>query len=156
MVMDPDADLFDVTEDGNDVTFNLVDVAEAKWTPVPSGTYDAIVDEIEYTRSSTNKPMLAWKFKIIGGEYDGRTIRNWTVLQDFGLNQLKQILTRIAPDIDLSCFRPKSCAADLIGRACRLKVNQRRATKGQYAGELMNNVREVLPPEGITESFLPE
>jgi len=56
-----------------DLDYNLEDVSSSI-EPVPAQTYVCRVDKAELTESSTKKPMLKFEWKIIDGEYAGRTL----------------------------------------------------------------------------------
>jgi hypothetical protein len=56
-----------------DLDYNLEDVSSSI-EPVPAQTYVCRIDKAELTESSTKKPMLKFEWKIIDGEYAGRTL----------------------------------------------------------------------------------
>jgi len=59
--------------------YDLNDVS-SEFEPIPAGTYAARISDVELTESSTNKPMLKFKWEITEGEFAGRTIIDFVVL----------------------------------------------------------------------------
>ena len=150
--LNPDEEVLFAGDDDN-LVVDLEDVNEdVQYEAIPPGIYDAVVDEVEFTHSQrSGNPMWTWRFRIVGGEYDGRTLFYHTVFTEKGLPRTKRTLVRIAPDIPLRGLKPKEIAESgvLVGRACRLRVRVR-----PYEGEMRNEVREVLPPAEDANSFL--
>lgn len=118
----------------------------------PSGTYDGVIDDVEYGRSQkSNNPMLTWKIKVTRPS-DGkeRTMFHHTVLTGDGLSRTKRTLVRVAPDIDLKNFVPARASELLAGKLCQVKVKIQ-----TYEGSRRNGISDVLPArEGQTDSFL--
>jgi hypothetical protein len=147
---------------GEGMVFNLNDVKEAaSFEVIPKGTYDAVIEELEYALSqSTNAPMLHAVFSIVGGEHEGRKIHDYYSLTgkgaEFSLPRLKQLLIRVCPEVDLSTFNPQSFADSgvAINRMCQIKLAVTTQKKGEYKGEKRNNVREILPAPDQAGSFL--
>ena len=147
---------------GNDqggLVFNLEDVKEESgFELLPKGNYPAIVDELEFTESSTGNPMFAAKFKVTEGEFEGRVLFDYWVLggkgAEFGLGKLKKFLTRVVPETNLSAFNPQSFADEgtAIGRELTVSVKIQTQKKGDYKGEKRNQVADILAPS--TGSFL--
>lgn len=50
------------------ISFNKPD--ENSWTPLPDGSYDLQIDEIEERTSSNNNPQLMVKCHVASGQYD--------------------------------------------------------------------------------------
>ena len=79
------------------MVFNLNDVSDnVAFEVLPKGTYDAVVEELEYTQSqSSGAPMIHATFSIVGGEYEGRKIHDYYTLTgkgaEFSLPRLKQL-----------------------------------------------------------------
>lgn len=141
---------------GNDqggLVFNLDDVKEdSGFELLPKGNYPAIVDELEFTESSTGNPMFAAKFKITEGEFEGRVLFDYWVLggkgAEFGLGKLKKFLTRVVPETNLSAFNPQAFADEgtAIGRELTVSVKIQTQKKGDYKGEKRNQVADILAP----------
>jgi hypothetical protein len=132
-----------------DITLNLTGVNENQtYKPIPPGTYDAIVFDSQFGRSNrSNNPMITWQFAVVGGEHENRKLYQHTVITEQGLPRLKKLLLRLAPEMDLSQFNPRTDPQKLVGRPCRIVVGVR-----PYQGEIRNEVKDVQPaPQG---SFL--
>jgi len=141
---------------GENMVLNLEDVDETApaFEALPPGIYDAVVENTEFGPSQrSNRPMITWVFKVVDPQYEGRLLFNHTVIDDTrGQQRLKQILTRVVPEVDLRNFDPAAFCdnGEAIGFPCRVKVNVR-----PYQGQKRNNVTDVLAPaEG--GSFLDE
>lgn len=147
---------------GNDkggLVFNLDEVKEdSGFELLPKGNYPAVVDELEFTESSTGNPMFAAKFKVTEGEFEGRVLFDYWVLggkgAEFGLGKLKKFLTRVTPEANLSAFNPQDYADEgtAIGRELTVSVKIQTQKKGEYKGEKRNTVADILAPE--SNSFL--
>lgn len=140
---DPDASL-NLTA-GDDDLFDLsgVDEKAAKFQPMPTGDYPAIVESAEKGISkNSGKQMITWKYKIQHPQYANRTLYHHTPLEPAEqLPRLKAVLMALAGnDMDLSQFRPGRDLMSLVGRRAILKV-----TTSTYQGEIRNNVKEVMP-----------
>jgi hypothetical protein len=145
--------------DQGGLVFNLDEVKEdAGFELLPKGNYPAVVDELEFTESSTGNPMFAAKFKITEGEFEGRVVFDYWVLggkgAEFGLGKLKKFLTRVVPEANLSEFNPQSFADEgtAVGRELTVSLKIQTQKKGEYKGEKRNQVADILAPS--TGSFL--
>lgn len=128
------------------LNLNEVDENAGGFEAMPKGNYDAVVDDYEYGESKKGAPMITWKFKIAGGEFDNRVLFFYTVLnQQFGLAALKKTLIATGLEVDWANFNPQdfSDQGDAIGMPVTLKVGIQK-----YEGEKRNTVKEVLPPAG--------
>jgi hypothetical protein len=146
-------------KDQGGLVFNLEEVKEdSGFELLPKGNYAAIVDELEFTESSTGNPMFAAKFKVTEGEFEGRVLFDYWVLggkgAEFGLGKLKKFLTRVCPEVSLAAFNPVSFADEgtAIGRELTVSVKIQTQKKGEYKGEKRNQVADILAPS--TGSFL--
>lgn len=142
-----------VGEDRGSLVFDLSEVKEdVGFEVIPKGTYPAVVDELEFGDSQSGNPMVSVKYKIVEGEYEGRVVFDYWVLQgkgaEFGLGKLKKFLTRIVPEIDLASFNPQTFAEEgtAIGRELQVVLKITTQKKGEYKGEKRNNVTDVLAP----------
>lgn len=148
--------------DTEGMTFNLNDVEEASsFEVLPKGTYNAIVEEFEFTTSqSSGAPMIKCVYSIIDGEYAERKIFDYYVLTGEGakyaLPRLKQLITRVCPDVDSATFNPAKFAENgtIINRQCRITLGIQTQKKGEYKGEKRNNVKEILAAGAGEGSFL--
>lgn len=144
------------------MVFNLNDVEESKaFEVLPRGTYNAVVEEFEFTTSqSSGSPMIKAVFSITDGEFAERKVFDYYVLTGEGakyaLPKLKQLMSRVCPEVDLSTFNPKDFAenGDIINRMCQLKLSVTTQKKGEYKGEKRNQVKEIMAHSGVSGSFL--
>ncbi len=150
------------TNDANGLVFDLNNVDEAPaFEVLPKGTYNAIVEEFEFTTSqSSGNPMVKAVYSITDDEFAERKIFDYYVLQGDGakyaLPRLKQLITRVCPEIDSASFNPAKFAEDgtIINRACQLKLGIQTQKSGEYAGEKRNTVREILAASENNNAFM--
>ena len=150
------------TNDANGLVFDLNNVDEAPaFEVLPKGTYNAIVEEFEFTTSqSSGNPMVKAVYSITDDEFAERKIIDYYVLQGDGakyaLPRLKQLITRVCPEIDSASFNPAKFAEDgtIINRACQLKLGIQTQKSGEYAGEKRNTVREILAASENNNAFM--
>lgn len=149
--------------DTEGMVFNLNEVEEqpSSFEVLPKGTYNAIVEEFEFTTSqSSGSPMIKCVYSIIDGEYTDRKIFDYYVLTGEGakyaLPRLKQLITRVVPEEDSTSFNPVKFAESgvIINRQCRITLGIQTQKKGEYKGEKRNNVREILAANSMDTSFL--
>ena len=148
--------------DTESMVFNLNEVEEqTSFEVLPKGTYNAIVEEFEFTTSqSSGSPMIKCVYSIIDGEYTDRKIFDYYVLTGEGakyaLPRLKQLITRVVPEEDSTSFNPVKFAESgvIINRQCRITLGIQTQKKGEYKGEKRNNVREILAANSMETSFL--
>lgn len=141
--------------DNNGLVFNLNDVDDkvGGFEPLPKGTYNAIVEEMEFKESKSGNPMIAVKYTVTDEEYENRVLFDYWVLSgngsEFGLAKLKKFLVRICPEVDLGSFNPESFCDEgiAINKEVALKVKVQTQKKGDYKGEKRNQVTEVVAPE---------
>jgi hypothetical protein len=127
----------------DDSVIDLTEVQQPKFEILPPGVYDAVVDDVEFTHSqSSGNPMLTWTLRVSLDDGRERTLFYHTTLTETGLPRLKRAVEAIAPDADLSAFRPREASGLLAGRPCRIKIKNR-----MYDGQQRNNVNDILPPE---------
>jgi hypothetical protein len=149
----------DSDEDQGGLVFNLDDVKEdSGFELLPKGEYPAIVDELELTESAAGNAMFAAKFKITEGEFEGRVVFDYWVLQgkgaEFGLGKLKKFLSRVTPEVNLSSFNAQAFSDEgtAINRELVVALKITTQKNGEYKGEKRNNVSDILAPS--TGSFL--
>lgn len=60
------------------------EVTRSDFDVIPDGTYQVFVDEVAMKETKeSKKPMLSWKFKIMGGKYEGRFLfKNSVITHD--------------------------------------------------------------------------
>lgn len=140
--------------DADGMVFDLSGVEENKtFEVIPKGTYDAVVDELDFGESKAGNPMVTVKYALTSAEYENRVIFDYWVLagngSDFGLAKLKKFLVRVCPDVNVAAFNPKEFAdtGAAVGRQCRLTLGIQTQKQGEYKGEKRNTVKDVLAPE---------
>lgn len=144
------------------MVFNLNDVEESTaFEVLPRGTYPAVIEEFEFTHSqSSGSPMIKAVYSVTEGEYAERKVYDYYVLTGagakFALPKLKQLMTRVCPEVDLSTFNPSDFAdsGEIIGRMCQLKLSISTQKKGEYKGEKRNQVKEIMAHSEGEGSFL--
>lgn len=143
----------DSDEDQGGLVFNLDDVKEdSGFEIIPKGDYSAIVDELELTESAAGNAMFAAKFKITEGEFEGRVVFDYWVLQgkgaEFGLGKLKKFLSRVTPEVNLSSFDAQSFSDEGVAINRELVISLKITTQknGEYKGEKRNNVSDISAP----------
>jgi hypothetical protein len=141
--------------DGGGLVFDLSGVEEDKGFEImPKGDYEAIVDELTFGDSSSGNPMITVKYKIVAGEFEGRVVYDYWVLNgkgsEFGLAKLKKFLVRVTPEVEIGEFKPADFAEDevAVGRELVLSLGIQKQTKGDYKGESRNTVRDIAAPSG--------
>jgi len=141
------------TANTESMVFNLNDVEESasSFEVLPKGTYNAVFEEFELTESaSSGNPMLKAVYSITDGEFAERKVFDYYVLagkgSEFALPKVKQILSRVCPEVDMSTFNPKKFTDDgtIINRLCQIKLGITTQKKGDYKGEKRNQVKEIL------------
>jgi hypothetical protein len=139
--------------DAGGMTFDLSGVEENKtFEVIPKGTYDAVVDELDFGDSNSGNPMVTVKYAITSPEYEKRVIWDYWVLAgkgaDYGLAKLKKFLVRVMPEVDVTSFNPKDFADQglAVGRLCQLVLGIQVQKQGEYKGEKRNTVKDVLAP----------
>lgn len=145
--------------DNGGLVFDLTGVEEEKgFEIIPKGTYNAIVDEIEFGESKAGNPMMTVKYQITDAEYENRVLFDYWVLQgkgsEFGMSKLKKFLVRVCPDVNIAAFNPAEFAnnGEGVGRICQIVLGIQTQKQGEYKGEKRNTVKDVLAPAG--NSFL--
>lgn len=140
-------------KDQGGLVFNLDDVKEdAGFEIMPKGDYPAIVDELELTESANGNAMFAVKFKVTEGEFEGRVVFDYWVLQgkgaEFGLGKLKKFLARVTPEVNLSNFNAQQFSDEgtAVNRECTVSLKVTTQKKGDYKGEKRNNVADISGP----------
>lgn len=137
--------------DAGGMTFDLTGVEENKaFEIIPKGTYEAVIDELDFGESKSGNPMVTVKYSITTPEYEKRVVWDYWVLNgngaEFGLAKLKKFLVRVCPDVDLSSFNPKdfSDSGLAVGRLCNIVLGIQVQKQGEYKGEKRNVVKDVL------------
>jgi hypothetical protein len=149
-------------QDAEGMVFNLSTVNdEVAFEVLPKGTYNAIIEDLEYTTSqASGDPMIHATYSITDAEYENRKVHDYYMLRgkgaEFSLPRLKQLLTRVCPEVALDAFNPSEFADSgvAINRQCQLKLIVQTQKKGDYKGEKRNSIREILASADLSNSFL--
>lgn len=135
-------------ETGEGFTFDMSQTEEDSGFPVlPKGTYDAVIDKVEYqiSRSSGN-PMWAVQHLITDPEHADKNlrVRSYVVFKPDQMPRVKSFLIAIGQSevANSASFNPKQVADDglLIGSAHRVRLDIRRSE--EYGDS--NEVKRVL------------
>jgi hypothetical protein len=90
----------------------------------PAGTYDAVIDDCQYKKSKAGKPMLAITWKAYHPSDLSKTVKvfDYLLMETEFQPRLKYFLMVVAPEIDLTNFKPNLAAFKLIGKNARLRL----------------------------------
>lgn len=119
-------------------------VASINGFTVPKGKYDVIIDEASMEESKSGGLYAKVKFKILGGEMDGKTLyNNYTVKHDnpkaqqIGLGQLKAVAQATGADVSKQLN-----LIDLVGGKLNATVGLK---TDSFSGEERNTISYVKP-----------
>lgn len=149
-------------QDAAGAVFDLSAVEDSvAFEVLPKGTYEAVIEDMEFTTSKTSgAPMLHACYSIVGGEYEGRKVHDYYLLTgngaEYSLPRLKQLISRVCPEVAMNAFNPQQFADSgvAINRMCQIKLAVTTQKKGEYKGEKRNNIREILASSDVANSFL--
>lgn len=121
--------------------------------PLPEGWYDAVIDEVteDASKSKNNlgKPMYVVDYKIEGGEFDGRTKREWACLWEGALFTIVSLQKAIGRPETVSGGKLEVLAADeLIGQRVRIKIKHKEETYTNKEGEEVTATRDNISARG--------
>lgn len=127
---------------------NRAEAAGVGGDPVPANTYHVRVASCEAKTSTTNKPMLKLKGKIVGGPYDGKTVWNNMTLStenDVAVSIFLRQLAAYGLDKTYLSTQPsfEQIAVALQNREALWKVSV-----GSYQNRPKNNVDDTSPLAG--------
>lgn len=120
------------------------EVESSTFEAIPEGIYRAVLEgEVEVVQGAKG-PYWKWVFKIVEeGEGKGRKMFVNTSLSESALWKLKEVFDAFG--------EPTSTDTDdLIGREVKLFVVQKPYEQGARAGEMGNEVKNVLPVNQAT------
>ena len=112
--------------------------ASVGFAPLEPGIYYARLTGVEAKTASTGNAMWVWAFEISRGDKTGK--KQWvnTVLVENAMWKLGQVFDAFGVPTDTD-------TDELIGKEVRIEVSQRTIGAGQRAGQIGNNVDNVLP-----------
>lgn len=124
--------------------YNLRDVDEASFDPIPAGIYRVTVADASMTETGENSkvpgsPMMTLELRVAGGEYEDKPVWHNMVFSEKTLPFVKRDLRALGfTDDELGEFDPHEACPDIEGRECDAVVGVRK-----YQGEDTNNVRRL-------------
>lgn len=75
------------------LSFSKPDETQGGWTPLPAGTYDCQVDEVDGERTtSKGNPQVMVKAHVVGGDYDAKKVTIFYVLAANSTWRFKKLL----------------------------------------------------------------
>ncbi len=95
---------FDQMVDTEGLKKDVKEVAENKieFKEVPEGRYEVKIEKIELRQSKTGRPMVAFWFKILEGEYNNQYIFwNQVVDMGFGLHKVNEFLRSLDSGLEV-------------------------------------------------------
>jgi len=136
------------------IRVNFAEV-EGGFEPVPEGTYEVIVEDVEVRESkSSDNHYLNWRFRILDEEYEGRFLWNITSLSPRALFRLKDVFLALdvieendevsidwEEDVDITTSEgQRLIEPEVEGLACCLVVRIE-----PWEGKDRNRVTAILP-----------
>jgi hypothetical protein len=95
---------FDQMVDTEGLKKDVKEVAENKieFKEVPEGRYEVKIEKIELRQSKTGRPMVAFWFKVLEGEYENQYIFwNQVVDMGFGLHKVNEFLRSLDSGLEV-------------------------------------------------------
>jgi len=139
-------------EGDSSLAINMAETEEATFENVPKGTYDCVVEEVEFKFSeSSGQPAWYFKLTISDGEYAGRKLFYIMSFSEKALPYTKAALLRFAPKYaNMPNFNPQKVAdsGDLVGLAIRVRTKIE-----AYEGEDRTRVAAVVAPKASDDGF---
>ena len=124
------------------LTYNLADTSDDG--NIPPGRYLAELKKVKVEISRSDNEMLKWKFEIVGGDYDGYEIKDYTTLQDQWLCFLKRYLVAFGLSGEVSIDDIKG----LVGQHVCLIIGKREIVDKGTGGVIeVPYVMDVLPAD---------
>jgi len=127
------------------LSVNLDEIESSDFKIIDAGKYAAKVTDVVEKDSSSGNPMLVWTWEILKGDEEGVTLKSYTTLQDHALFGLKQHMTALEIDGELSGFETDS----LIGKSALLVVTKPKIVNRDTGEDMeVNRVDKVWPLKG--------
>lgn len=126
-----------------DLAAKAAAVETADFTPIPAGTYTALLIGVELKTSQKGNSYWNWKYKVTGpgkGKHVGRLLWDTTSLMDSVAWKIQQVCIAHGTT-------PEELDTDeLVGiSSVRLVVGIEESEYGKTAGQMVNRVTKVLP-----------
>lgn len=131
-------------ENDDSLAIDMESVEEQSFENVPKGTYNVVIEQIEYKLSnSSGKPMWNLTLIITDGEFKGRKLWHIVSFSEAALPMSKGQILKFAPEVLSKRFDPKKIAesGDLNGKKFRVKTKIE-----PYNGEDRTKIASVLAP----------
>lgn len=127
-----------------------VDEIEAEdFKAIPEGLYVAVLEGEVESKDGAKGTYWKWVFKITQeGEGHGRKMFMNTSLNEAALWKLKEVFAAFGESADAD-------TDDLIGREVKLYLVQKMAEQGSRQGEMVNEIKQVLPVNQATVDAKP-
>ena len=132
--------------------FKPEDEPEAGFTPIPSGDYKVVAESSEMKQTQSGGNMLAVRFKVLDGQYQGRIL-----FANFNLQNKNPDAVRIArAEFASLCraanvFHPKD-SAELHNKPVKATVG---IEKRKDTGDLQNRIKGYGPLNGQASAGQP-
>ena len=124
------------------ISVNLNEVESSDFEIVDAGKYNAKVTDVIEKESSSGNPMLVWSWEILGGDFEGVSLKSYTTLQSHALFGLKGHLTAFGIDGDLDGFETDA----MIGKTAQLTVTKNKVVSRDTGEDIeVNRISKVGP-----------
>lgn len=139
------------------LSFNLSDTEATtgdSFEPLPEGWYDAVIDEVEEAESKSaknlGKPMYVVDYKIEGGDFDGRTKREWACLWEGALFTIVSLQKAIGRPETVSDGKLEVMSADeLVGKRLKLRIKHKEETYVDKEGQSVTATRDNIQSRAV-------
>lgn len=140
--MDPDEGAM-FEDEGAGLVIDLSGVEALSFEALPKGTYNVIIEEVEYGLSkSSNKPMWNLKLAVLDQQYENRKLFTFLSFSEKALPGTKTTMSVIAPELLDTPFRPDDADVftSLVGKKCAVRVSIEK-----YEERDQNRIKSWLP-----------
>ena len=133
-------------EEGDDsLILDMGAVEEQSFDLIPKGTYDAIIEEVEFKMSqSSNQPMWNLTLAITEGEFRGRKLFGMISFSPKALPGSKAAIRKIAPELLEGVFDVVKIAKEGLLNGKKLRVKTKIEA---YDGEDRTRIAAWLAPK---------
>lgn len=115
-----------------DEAYDEAETSNTDFDTVPDGTYQVYIDEaVMKETKDTRLPMLAWKFKIINGNYEGRVLFKNNVITEKTIGYLKTDLSKCELELKKFSDLPKE-VSKLLNVWLEVKVKNKGDNQNVY------------------------
>lgn len=117
--------------------------AAKTYTPLPEGEYNLVIEKAEEKDSKNGDPMLSLKFKVDGGQYDGRFLFETVMLSHSNPKVVEMGQRKLHSIMLLTGVTAPKDASDFVGRTLTTKV---KTIKDKGTGEAKNEIVFSVKP----------